>query len=268
MKEQQDQIVVGYYDQHVTSKLRDFVDGNPRVECAWTTIEKWAPALPKNILEIGCGIGAICWRMKRRWPDARIVGLDISPQSVEIAKKLFGLQGLTFVEGSMTKDLLADKFDLIVLMDVYEHISSSDRPTLHDALKRVLDQFGRIVLSFPTPRHLSWLREHEPRQIQPIDEDVNIGTMLIVEEDLESEILLYQEVGVWHEGDYAHSVLGKRGEWVPVNNNCIDAYTIRQRIEHQIKRLVRAHHAPLEPSREERLSLVQERLGPTYYRSN
>ncbi len=90
-----------YYDSHIAGKLEGFVEGNERVERAWLTIDQRAPANPKQILEIGCGIGDICWRMTRRWPGAEVVGLDVSPNSLEMARKLFGSSRLSFCEGPL-----------------------------------------------------------------------------------------------------------------------------------------------------------------------
>jgi trans-aconitate methyltransferase len=252
-----------YYDGRVASKVQDFVDGNQRVDRAWITIREWGPPLPKTIIEIGCGIGTICWRLKQRWPDARVVGVDISYKSLEIAKQLFELPGLSFVQGPMTNTLLPDKCDLLVLMDVYEHVSISDRPTFHDALKHVLNRFGRIILSFPTPRHLAWLRTHNPGEIQPVDEDINVETMLSLAKDLGIDVLLYQEVSVWHQGDYAHSVLGTNDQLLSVESSP-SSQGLTQRIVKKFARQMKRRSSDLITSREDRLSLVKERLGPSY----
>jgi SAM-dependent methyltransferase len=255
------QEVKTYYDAHVAGKLNDFVEGNERVECAWTTIEHWAPTSPKRILEVGCGIGAICWRMTRRWQEAQVIGLDVSPKSLEIARKLFGSSRLSFVAGPLVKGKFAEKFDLIVLMDVYEHISVVERSALHEALYEVRNEGGRIILSFPTPRHLAWLRQHQPDQIQPVDEDINVDTIVALARDTGTEILLYQEVGVWHEGDYAHAVLGRREEWVEATHPHPPARGIKGRI----RELLFGGAEPLVPPRSQRLALVRQRLGREYY---
>ena len=108
-----------YYDTHVRQKLRDFIEGNDRVERAWQSIEEWAPAGPSHILEIGCGIGAVCWRMSRNWPTAKVVGLDLSPRSIQVARKLFGSERVSFIEAVSDEVCGNYKADLIVLMDVY-----------------------------------------------------------------------------------------------------------------------------------------------------
>ena len=112
--------------------------------------------------------------MSRKWTASQVVGLDISPKSIEIAKELFGLPRVSFVEGTLVTGALSGKFDLIVLMDVYEHVSIADRPGLHQVFKELCTDSARIVLSFPTPRCLAWLRQDHPDQIQPVDEDISI----------------------------------------------------------------------------------------------
>src|SRR5512143_1676524 len=106
-------VVSTYYDANVSGKLEGFIEGNPRVERAWETIDKWAPTNPGRILEIGCGIGDISWRMARKWTRAQVIGLDISPKSIDMARKLFGSSRLSFVEGRLGAETFTDKFDLI-----------------------------------------------------------------------------------------------------------------------------------------------------------
>lgn len=250
-----------YYDAHVAGKLRGFVEGNERIERAWLTLEQWAPLNPRRILEIGCGIGDICFRMSRRWPEAEVIGLDISQKSLEIARKLFPSSRLTFYEGPLLKGRVAGKFDLIVLMDVYEHIAVENRPVLHEALGDMQNESSRIFLSFPTPRHLAWLRQYQPDQIQPVDEDVTLHTIIALARDLGSGVQIYQEVGVWHEGDYAHAVLGRRDGWVAVARD----RSPDQRIRRRMRKFLFRKTEPLIPSRSQRLVLVQQRLDPGYY---
>ena len=155
-----------YYDSQVQGKLRGFVEGNDRVECAWLTIEQWAGEEPARILEVGCGIGDIAWRMSQRWMHSHVVGLDVSQRSLRLAETLFGESRISFCEGPLVEGRLSGSFDLIVLMDVYEHIGVEDRRELHRAINELKNERTRIVLAFPTPRHLAWLKIHQPDRIQ------------------------------------------------------------------------------------------------------
>ena len=247
-----------YYDAHVFRKLGDFVDGNARVECAWKTVEDWAPAKPARIAEIGCGIGAVCWRLSQRWPEAVVVGMDISEKSLEVARSLFGSGQISFCEGTLEPGKLPGQFDLIILMDVYEHIDRSERRVVHEVLKEMRSPRGRIMLSVPTPRHLQWLQANHPEEIQPIDEHISIETISTFAKETATEVLFYKEVGIWHEGDYAHAVLGKQIDWLPVSQNPPSKRT------GFLNSLFGKGHAR-SFSKAERLRLVQSRLGKEAY---
>ena len=203
-----------YYDKHSVGKLSDFVYGNGRIETAWKTILEWG-GTPQRILEVGCGVGAISWRMATMWPDASVCGIDASEESIRLATDLFSQINLSYEQQYLVEEstCVNGKFDLIVLMDVYEHIALSDRLALHTSLKRFLSETGRVVLTFPTPRHLEDLRQNHPQEIQPVDEDVTPESTLQLASDLECEVLMYKEVGVWRFGDYAHAVIGHWDGW-------------------------------------------------------
>lgn len=260
------QEIKSYYDDHIAGKLTGFIEGNRRVECAWKTIARWEPAHPRKVLEVGCGIGDISWRMARRWPDADITGLDISPRSVEIARTLFDASNLNFIEGELSAKLLPTEYDLIVLVDVYEHIPDDERHSLNQALGKLLAHQGRIMLSFPTPKKQAWLRKQQPEQIQPVDEDIDFGTIHTLAADSDSKVLLYQEVDVWHEGDYAHAVLGKSNtaELVPRKSHFPLSRKRRAYLSF-VNRASRARSQPEIPPRSERLAMVREKLGPESY---
>jgi cyclopropane fatty-acyl-phospholipid synthase-like methyltransferase len=266
-----------FYDQAVIGKLRGFVEGNARVEKAWQTIKKWSPESPQRILEVGCGIGDICWRMSRYWKSSQVMGVDISPKSVEIAQKLFGHSQLSFskIEGTLTKDQLSGTFDLIVLMDVYEHVSPELRNLLHEALRELRSDEGKIILTVPTPRFQNYLRCNKPENLQPIDEDISIATVQELAEGTDTEIFLYKEVGAWHQGDYTHIVLGKRPNWARNKKYRVKSQSNHQNLslKSQIKdkvltKLGLKKETFLVPPRPERLALVHEKLGfeayPTY----
>jgi len=198
-----------YYDDRVDEKLRDFTERLPRIEAAVETIAQWAPSAPRRVLEIGCGIGATTWRMARAWPAAEVIGVDLSPGSIEVATTCFRRPNLAYRAGRLAECGLAGAFDLILMMDVYEHIAPSERPTLHALLRQLLSPESRLLLMVPTPAHQNYLRAHQPQGLQPVDEDVTPADMVRLADEIDARLLCYREVGVWRYGDYFHAVLGR-----------------------------------------------------------
>lgn len=206
--------VVSYYDEHVKHKLNDYIQVNPRIEFGWKTIIRNVPNKPKRILEVGCGMGNISSRMHKYWPDARITGIDISTMSIQIAHKLFADDKLDFRETILTPDTFTnEQFDLIIFMDVYEHIAVNDRPDVHAALLKLLNNKGRIILTVPTPHNLKWSLINKPETMQPVDEHISFEVIGKLAKDTGTEVILYQLKNVWNVGDYAHIVLEKNDDF-------------------------------------------------------
>jgi trans-aconitate methyltransferase len=201
--------VQAYYDERVEGKIRDFTHANPRIEAAVQLVAEWAPPQPKRILEIGCGIGATCWRMARAWPQAEVVGADVSLLSIEVAKTCFQLPNLSYRAGLVTEGVFAGTFDLVVLMDVYEHIALSERASLHRTIKSLLSDEARVIVTVPTPATQNDARKSNPSLLQPVDEDVTPADILSLAASTDAQLLYYREVGIWRYGDYAHAVVGR-----------------------------------------------------------
>lgn len=239
-----------FYSEQVPLRIKMFINGNKRVERAWDTVLHFAPLKPQNILDVGCSIGSISHRMSCTWPDAQITGLDITPVYIATAKKLFGSPHLNFVEGLLQNTSFETKFDLILLLDVYEHIEISQRPAINRKLAELLADGGKIILTVPTPRHLDWLKENMPDEIQPVDEHVSLLDLEKLAKDTGTQLELYTEVDVWRVGDYAHAVLKKDRMMVDVVNRTSKKETGSFFHKFTEKR-----------AREQRRKYVRERLG-------
>jgi 2-polyprenyl-3-methyl-5-hydroxy-6-metoxy-1,4-benzoquinol methylase len=205
--------VISYYDDHVKNKVNDYIVVNPRIEYGWKTIKEFAPVHPKRILEVGCGMGSICNRMHKRWPNAVITGMDISKLSIQIATKMFADDKLNFIESILTPDTFNEQFDLIVFMDVYEHIAVTDRPDVHAALSKILRNKGKIILTVPTPHNLIWSLTNKPETMQPVDEHISFEVIGKLSADTGAEVILYEKKNIWNIGDYTHIVLEKNDDF-------------------------------------------------------
>lgn len=77
---------------------------------------------PQRVAEIGCGEGSLDTELNRAWPDAKIVGIDITPQPGRLYRG--DPSAATF--RSCTAEALAASdpagFDLVLLCDVLHHV--------------------------------------------------------------------------------------------------------------------------------------------------
>jgi SAM-dependent methyltransferase len=76
---------------------------------------------PRSICEVGCGAGGILNELYIELPNnVSFVGYEISPQAYELAKRK-SKERLQFYMGDFLK-IVDDQFDLLLLIDVIEHI--------------------------------------------------------------------------------------------------------------------------------------------------
>ena len=66
---------------------------------------------PTNILDIGCGTGYLTNNLKNIYPNANIMGIDISTNMISYAKSLYN--NIKFIEMDFESLKLDKKFDLI-----------------------------------------------------------------------------------------------------------------------------------------------------------
>jgi ubiquinone/menaquinone biosynthesis C-methylase UbiE len=120
---------------------------------------------PVKMLDAGCGRGDLAIHLARRFPHWSIVGLDLNPERLSIARQVAQRLGLTNVEfcmGRLEDDCFDSEFDLIVNADVLEHIPN-DREVI-EKLCRALRPQGYLIVtspSVPQRKHLGLVHWRE-----------------------------------------------------------------------------------------------------------
>ena len=95
-----------------------------------------------TVLDVGCGYGRSC-RLAAKFA-ASVVGIDYDGGLLAIARKLTAEKNVDYVHGDVTKDLGDQKFDLVLLIHVIEHIDDPD--TILETLRGVSN---KIIVEVP-----------------------------------------------------------------------------------------------------------------------
>ena len=100
----------------------------------------------KDVLEIGCGVATLGAIMKLTC-GCHYKGLDVSPKAVEMSKMAWGLD----IEEGKTNAMPFDKNsqDVIIALDVLEHIHPNERIDTYYEIARVLRPNGKMMINNP-----------------------------------------------------------------------------------------------------------------------
>lgn len=96
-----------------------------------------------RVLDCACGTGVVTGLL-RDMCQAEVIGVDIAPQMIEIAKRKYeGREGICFQVGDFL-EMRNGRFDLIVIYNAYPHFIHPEE--LAEALARNLNDGGRFAL--------------------------------------------------------------------------------------------------------------------------
>ena len=72
------------------------------------------------VLDIGCGNGALTYDVAKK--AKKVVGIDLNERNIEIARNRFSMENIEFIHGDALANLPDERFDVIILSNVLEHI--------------------------------------------------------------------------------------------------------------------------------------------------
>lgn len=96
-----------------------------------------------SVLDAGCGTGILLQQILEKYPHVQVTGSEYSPQGLEFARKR--LPDGDFRVLDLSQKMLDKKFDLVVCIDVLEHIDD-DRAALRNLFAMTA---GHMILSLP-----------------------------------------------------------------------------------------------------------------------
>jgi 2-polyprenyl-3-methyl-5-hydroxy-6-metoxy-1,4-benzoquinol methylase len=158
--------VQAYYDR-IAPRLRAVEQENwhlqSRMSCVLATIDEYGPGPGGRVLDVGCGGGFLLEELAKRGYGG--VGIDLSPESVDIARTRLAEIGAADRLDAMVGSAYEPPegpYDLVTLTDVLEHLE--DPRACLRALREQMNPGALLVISTPNRRSLPgarrWAAEH------------------------------------------------------------------------------------------------------------
>lgn len=113
-----------------------------------------------DLLDAGCGTGAMLAMFKRDYPDRNYTGVDLSEKMIETANKKH-IDGIRFVAGDCENLPFEDNsFDVVTCSLSFHHYPHPEKFFM--SLHRILRPGGRFILREMAPcnKVLLWLMNH------------------------------------------------------------------------------------------------------------
>lgn len=139
-------------------------------------LKKWAQYQQPNmkVLDAGCGFGQYSYWIARKFKHWQITGVDVKQEQVDDCNAFFpkaGKHNASFELGDLTRYTQAETFDLIISVDVMEHIE--DDSAVFQNFYKSLKPGGMLLISTPSDQGGSDV--HDEAGTSFIDEHVRDG---------------------------------------------------------------------------------------------
>ena len=105
---------------------------------------------PKSVLDVGCNIGYLSVWLSKTLPQTEVLGIDISPSSIETAKtmaKKLEATDVTFVAGDPRTELKGKIFDSVI--DCQTLLDANESGELIRTVCELLDSRGKLISVSP-----------------------------------------------------------------------------------------------------------------------
>jgi len=94
------------------------------------------------VLDVGCGNGALSYDVAKK--AKKVVGIDLNEKNISFAKERYSEENIEYICGDALKDLPNEKFDVIIMSNVLEHIENRV-----EFLERLREKAARFLIRVP-----------------------------------------------------------------------------------------------------------------------
>ena len=201
-----------FYDYFIKNQVESGI--NDRIYGLYRRLCKMGLQSNSTVLEIGCGIGTLTYLLTRKVKTGRIEATDISPQSIEYAKKNLVRPNLSLFAGDILQlEPQSKTFDYVLLFDVIEHIPVEDHTALFSRISRWMHDDSCLLINIPNPGYILFDEKNNPAALQEIDQPVFPDHLATVLAKSGLDIVQFETYSVWVKSDYQFIVIKKRKDF-------------------------------------------------------
>ena len=201
--------VVDFYNDFKTSQQNTGI--NERLWFLYKRLKKLGLKSDSNVLELGCGIGAMTYLMAKTVTKGTIESVDISNQSIEFAKKHHNKPNISHHAADVVeyKPKLTN-IDFITLLDVIEHIPVERHPELFKNISSYINNKTLLIINIPNPDYIEYDRKHNPEVLQIIDQPIYHDLLYKTLTDCGLDMQYFEKYSIWVKDEYIFYVIKKK----------------------------------------------------------
>lgn len=94
------------------------------------------------VLDIGCGNGFLTYDVAKKVRS--VTAIDVNKDNIELAKRNFYKENIKYIYGDATRFDFAEKFDVIILSNILEHIDNRS-----DFLSKIKNLANKFLIRVP-----------------------------------------------------------------------------------------------------------------------
>ena len=201
-----------FYDNFIAYQAESGI--NDRIHGLYRRVCRHGLTDNSSILEIGCGIGAMTFLLLRKATKGIIEATDISPKSIEFAKKNLRAPNLKLSTADiLTFEPQSKIFDRVLLFDVLEHIPLEKHSFIFQRISQWMTDESLLLINIPNPAYILYDQRHSPQTLQETDQPVFIPGLSAALESASFDIIFLETYSVWVKEDYQFMVVRKRKEF-------------------------------------------------------
>lgn len=129
----------GSYLELIHTEVPDYDELQERIAEAASGLE------PRDVLDLGTGTGQTAARIRALYPEAKLTGVDASPDMLCAARAELGQDPILIV-ARLEEPLPPGPYDLVVSALAVHHLDAAGKQDLFRRVARVLRAGGRFVL--------------------------------------------------------------------------------------------------------------------------